>query len=601
LSIPSLEGVRAMKKILTLFLLLFLILVISSEGAGSIELRKGSSKYSLNDDFLKVSVRLIGGKGAVVRKGRSIGFTLQVNEDAYVVVYNIDSDGYIHLLFPYDGKLKRLEARRIYYFPERESSFEWIATGNTGIEYIHAVAVRDRDRINENELYYLAKNDELPEEKRFKIDTDPFTAFNFIVEELITDAESAPPATDYTYFYINKRVDYPRYLCYRCHNERKITDPYRQECPEVVIEQINYDEISYPYQPLFEVTHTSDSDYYENDSYAEKRYEGYDKDYNHTNVYLSIFYTDYDYPYRFYWPAFRTYIVGVNYPIWWDYFWWDFGWTLYWSDYYYYYYPFYTWWTPYYSYWVYRYRYDWWDCYYCVPYYYPHRSIYAARRVKKRTFDYRRAYTTLHREKVLANSRLVKTKTPRLASRIERSSLKRKMKQSPGYTRARYTSRKSKYDRNVIRGKRTVYSPASYRAKSARSARTTRKSRSTRTPELRKNPESRKTFRSGRTTRTKLYDDKRTKKSRAIRTRAIRSKSSKESKKSRRTEKKSYRPSSFNKSSTYKRTSSWRTTPKSKTETRTISPKTSKSINLPSRSSSPSRANTSRPVKTKRR
>ena len=333
----------------------------------------------------------------------------------------------------------------------------------------------------------------------------------------------------------------------------------------------------------------------------EKRYEEYDRDYNHTNVYLSIFYTDYDYPYRFYWPAFRTYIIGVNYPIWWDYFWWDFGWTIYWSDYYYYYYPFYTWWTPYYSYWVYRYRYDWWNCYYCVPYYYPHRSIYATRRVKKRTFDYRRAYTTLNREKVLAKSRLIKTRTPKLASRIERSSLKRRVRQSPGFTRARYNSRKSKHDRNIIRGKRTVYAPASFRARNVNPARATRKSRESRTPDIRKNPESRKTLRSGRATRTKLYDDRRTRKSKAIRTRTIRPKSNRDSKKSRRIEKKSPRPSSINRSSSHRKSNSWRATPKSSTRIRTTSKGTSRSVRLPSRPVSPSKASTSRPVRTKRR
>jgi len=603
-----------MKKIITLFLLAFLLLVITSQGASSVELRKERSITGVQEDNIRLSLRLVGGKGAVVRQGRSIGFTIQVNEDAYVVVYNIDADGYIHLLFPYDGKLKKLEGRKIYYFPEKGSEFEWVASGDTGIEYIHAIAVKDRDRIKEEELYYLLKNERLPDDKRFRVDSDPFTAFNMIDEELVVDAEDIPPATDYTYFYINRRVEYPRYLCYRCHGEDKVGNPYSDDCPEVTIERLSYDEEpSYPYPPLYEISHVDSKDYYDTDKYSEKWFDD-DKDYedNETNVYLSIFYTNYDYPYRYYWPSYRAYIVGVAYPLWWDDFWWGFGWSVGWADYYYFYWPFYTWWTPYNYYWAYRSRYGWWRCYYCEPYY-AYRPVYGTRRVIKRTLDYRRTYTTLHRNTVLAKSKIVRTKTPRLANRYERSNLKRKVYRSSDYSKSRFISQKRRLDRTTIRGRKTVYSPAVYRKSSIRTrkSKSTKRAKDARAPSVKRNPESRKRLKSDSNWRTKSYDN------RSIRNATGKKRTFDKSYRLKRSNRKNPTPARREKgtkprkkSTTSTRKSSSSRTPsvqrsirssKTHSPTRVKSSSSFRSVRSPSRPSTPVKSSSSRPTRARRR
>ena len=116
------------------------------------------------------------------------------------------------------------------------------------------------------------------------------------------------PATDYTYFYINRKVDYPGYLCYKCHSPSKIPDPYAMECPEVDIELIAVNEdAGYPYPQLFAVVQAGEAapeDEYESYTYyADNLGVGYDDyDYDEQKVYLSVYYNSGYTPYSYYWP-----------------------------------------------------------------------------------------------------------------------------------------------------------------------------------------------------------------------------------------------------------------------------------------------------------
>ena len=161
-----------------------------------------------------------------------------------------------------------------------------------------------------------------------------------IDEEIVGNAREYPPATDYTYFYINREVEYPRYLCSKCHAPGKLTDPYNMDCPEIVVERYTYDEdVTYPYPPLFDITYVEgggDEDYYASSKYIERHFEDDYEEYDDTPIYLSIYYSNYSYPYRYYWPSYRTSWTSYNYnPYLWDYYWyWDFGFSYYFTDYY---------------------------------------------------------------------------------------------------------------------------------------------------------------------------------------------------------------------------------------------------------------------------
>ncbi len=399
----------------------------------SVEIKKSTPNLSASyGDGLAVSVRVTGGNGSVLKPGERVKLTFQTNRDAYVVLYNIDSEGFVNLLYPRDGEPRRVEGNKVYFLPEVGSGLQWVADGSTGVEYIHAVAVTDRSAIREKELYFLARNIDQSEEERFRVDGDPFLSFNMIDEEIVADARENPPATDYTYFYINREVDYPRYLCSKCHAPDKLNDPYNMDCPEIVVERYAYDgQVTYPYPPLFDITHVdggTDDEYYASGKYIERRfeddyddYDDYDA-YDTTPVYLSIYYSNYSYPYRYYWPSYRVFWTSHYYdPFLWDYYWyWDFGFSYYYTDFYYHYWPFYTWYHPYSYWWAWDYyHYDYWRYYDCC--YRDYRPLYSDRTLVKRTINYTSTNTDLLRDRTLAKSPLSKRRAGTYARRTDDS------------------------------------------------------------------------------------------------------------------------------------------------------------------------------------
>ncbi len=452
-----------MKRASFLFLLAALVISLFSSQLHPIDLKKGKyiqSRPSVSE--LAVTVNLLGEKGDVYGPGKEIRFSFQTTKDAYVVAYNIDSDGYIHLLWPEDGRIVMSEGRKTYFAPDPAQDTHWETGNKTGVEYIHALAVSKRERISEDELYFLAKNDRLSEEKRFHIDMDPFLAFNTVDEELVSDAEKEPPATDYTYFYVNRKVEYPRYLCSKCHSPEKLPDPYAMECSEIVIEKLAYDEDPhFPYPPLYDIRHvgekSKEEDYYSSDRYSEKWLdEGKDEDYGDfedradTRVYLSFDFGHYGYPFNPYWPFYQPY-----FPVYyWDPIWWDYSWSIYWGDYNWW--PTYGWWYRPYDYWAYNNRYPWWRCDrddWCN---YGHRPILAERTVTKRYVDYRRTNTDLQRTRALADSRLMKVKTENAVRRVERSNLRKRVMER-GLDRTELNRQERSAARNRETGRRIIY------------------------------------------------------------------------------------------------------------------------------------------------
>ncbi|MCX5752348.1 MAG: DUF4384 domain-containing protein [Candidatus Krumholzibacteria bacterium] len=446
-----------MKRTTFLFLLAALMLPVFASRIGAVDFKQARSiSETPGPGDFSVSVNMLGENEGVYRSGKEIRLSFQTTKDAYVVVYNIDADGYVQLLYPEDGRPVLSKGRTTYFLPPPGKNLIWEAGATTGVEYIHALAVTEPGRLNEDELYFLSRGDRLPEEKRLRIDTDPYLAFNTIDEEIVRDAEGNPPATDYTDFFVNRRVDYPRYLCAKCHSPEKLPDPYAMECPEIVIEEIAYEEKpQYPYPALYDVRHTGEDTGegdYSSGSYAENRLEGDDNgegDADDVHYRLSISYSTYN-PYASYFgPTLLFYD-----PFYWDPFWWGFGWSWTWG---------YGYWYPGWGYsqygWGCHDRYRWWgwdDDSYCWGYDhhrgddYRFRPVYAERTLAKRTLDYSRTNTDLLRRRAITGSRLVETRNRDLARRLDRSDLQRR---SVDRTIARETIRGS--DRSAVRTRET--------------------------------------------------------------------------------------------------------------------------------------------------
>jgi hypothetical protein len=288
--------------------------------------------------------------GSIYSEGEAVGFSIRTDTDASIVVFNIDTDGFVHLLYPRGGKnIRRFSPDRIYYLPE-DPDQSLVVGGTTGIEFVFALAVEDRGDINEEEIRFLADNENLPEERKFRVDGDPLLAANRIASQIVRGISHRKGVTlSFTYFYINEAVDFPRYLCEDCYKSGK--DPYAKGMSRYVAytDFENTDRLTYPLEQGFVLEYADEPRLkYDRDGNTSvtKVYVSYYPQWDHGYYDTSWWYLDPWYYGGWYYPSHYTYRSGFYWNIGWN--WgWGGGWG--WGSYPYYYYPYYYNCGPYYA------------------------------------------------------------------------------------------------------------------------------------------------------------------------------------------------------------------------------------------------------------
>lgn len=90
---------------------------------------------------LDVEIELLGGDGRLVYPGQPVGFSFRVSRDAFVVIYDIDTEGRTHLLYPrsqWDPEF--VQGGVLYHLPARGAGYRLVADGPPGEEFVVAVA-----------------------------------------------------------------------------------------------------------------------------------------------------------------------------------------------------------------------------------------------------------------------------------------------------------------------------------------------------------------------------------------------------------------------------------------------------------------------------
>lgn len=198
-----------------------------------------------------VSVELWTNRGhdAVYQPGDAIQIRARVSEDANLIVYEIDAEGYVHLLFPAGPSGGRVLAGRTYVLPDDVSDQELVIQGPVGQGYVVAIAstlpfvdmpwyLRPQNAQAED-LGYLGAPPEAEDEgvtAEGRIVGDPFVAMERIRRAVVSNPSDADAfATAYTGYYVHEKVKYPRYLCNDCHRPGDWNwwagfDPYYTHC-----------------------------------------------------------------------------------------------------------------------------------------------------------------------------------------------------------------------------------------------------------------------------------------------------------------------------------------------------------------------------------
>jgi len=190
----------------------------------------------------EVEVWLDRGDGGVYYDGDAMTIYFKANRPAYVTVYNIDSEGFVNILFPYyPGMDNYVAGGKTYTIPGGGYDLSLYIDEPVGIGYIEAV-VSD-EPFDLDRWPFLSRSDEPTEavEVIRQISGDPFLAIEEINGAILPYSEEPLYQDDFAIYYIEEIVHYPRYLCSDCHVPSYYHyDPYHYYCPSYYIIVYDY-------------------------------------------------------------------------------------------------------------------------------------------------------------------------------------------------------------------------------------------------------------------------------------------------------------------------------------------------------------------------
>lgn len=171
---------------------------------------------------------------------------LKADQDAYVTVFRVDTDGRVRVLFPRDPWVDNfVRGDREYEIQSSPSSDAFAIDDDPGLGYIFAVASADPfvyEPIESGDHWdYRTIADG-------RVRGDPYVALTDLAQRIMP-AGDADWDYDITPYYVEQHYQYPRFLCYNCHaySSFRYWDPYASSCVRFRI--VMYDDpYYYPYR-----------------------------------------------------------------------------------------------------------------------------------------------------------------------------------------------------------------------------------------------------------------------------------------------------------------------------------------------------------------
>jgi len=205
---------------------------------------------------LDVEVWTDRGSGAVYDPGEVLEVQARTSGDAFLLVYELDAEGFVRLLFPYHGNNGLVPGGQVLALPDERSNLELVVQEPVGQAYLVAIASREPFgelpwylRPYDAQAEQLGYEGEADEEEGItaegRIVGDPFVAMERIRRRVLAAPDDPDAfATSYTTYYVHEEVKYPRYLCYDCHRPGQWQwwtgfDPYYTTC-NVFEFRVNY-------------------------------------------------------------------------------------------------------------------------------------------------------------------------------------------------------------------------------------------------------------------------------------------------------------------------------------------------------------------------
>jgi hypothetical protein len=208
-----------------------LLLGLTGPAHAQAQATEAASDFDYGAQTLRVGVWLEGADNeSVLQRGEYYTVGFHTNQDAYAVVYRIDANGMVDILWPRD----RFDDGFAFGGHEYQLPVAGAKRLQAGYEpgegFIEAIVSSYPFDLRQLELDFHHENADKRHD--FQVAGDPFLAMNeinFVVTGLEDSEEFV--VTNYASFYVHQKVDHPRYLCNQCHFDDEVAyDPYQDEC-----------------------------------------------------------------------------------------------------------------------------------------------------------------------------------------------------------------------------------------------------------------------------------------------------------------------------------------------------------------------------------
>jgi len=213
----------------------------------------GPSWTGYENQPLRVNITQGLGEGDTYRRGEQINIAFEANQDAYAVVYRIDSDGEVTILWPRSRLDDGFVFGRHQYNLPAAGAPRLRAGSEPGVEYVEAVVSLYPFDLRDIEVDF--HHEPADEDYRYAVAGDPFLAMNEI-NHAITRLENAEDfvVTNYVSYYVERQVEHPRYLCGQCHAGEGY-DPYGASCTIAIHHDYNWSNrwyVRFGYYPVYQ-------------------------------------------------------------------------------------------------------------------------------------------------------------------------------------------------------------------------------------------------------------------------------------------------------------------------------------------------------------
>ena len=180
------------------------------------------------------------------RRGDRVRVHFRADEDAYVTIVRVDTDGRLRILFPAspyeDGRVRAGESYRAW----GHDGDGFIVNDARGLGYVFAIASFepfDFDRVSYRRGWDYDYIDR-------QMGGDPFVAVQRFGERIVWD-DRTPYSTEYAEYYVERQAQYASRGCYDCYDPYPWWDRYDPYHPWITVVIGHHHRYPYYYSPYY--------------------------------------------------------------------------------------------------------------------------------------------------------------------------------------------------------------------------------------------------------------------------------------------------------------------------------------------------------------